>query len=182
MKRPLRLRFSRLRLSALTLLDLGLAVLSALGIQDGRLWLMVPAYFLLAFSACLMLLLCREWFLPSYIELARDRLSLRWNNWRLEGQRLHAELSSSRPRTLILTIGDPVVGLDPVGPLHLAARYAARPLLSLLLPPPLAHLYFLDSAKLRNIIAPDGGPAVLRFPAWLLGKRRIKYVLEKSMV
>jgi hypothetical protein len=46
-----RLRFSRLRLLALTGLDLGLVALSALGLQDGRLWLKVPSLLLLALSA-----------------------------------------------------------------------------------------------------------------------------------
>jgi len=176
-----RLSFSRLRLIFLTVFNLGLVALSALGIQDGRLWLAAPSYALLVFSACLMLLLCREWFSPSYIEMAQDQIFLRWNNWRLEGQRLQAHLTPARPRRLILAIGQPALGLDPVGPLHLTAMLAVMPLLRLFLPPHLAKLYFLNSAELSKLLCPDGGPAVVSFPAWLFGRRRIGNVMEKSL-
>jgi hypothetical protein len=176
-----RLRFSRLRLLALTGLDLGLVALSTLGLQDGRLWLKALSLLLLALSASALLLLCREWFSPSYVEFGGETLAVKWNNWRLAGSRLRAELIRSRPRSLELEVGSPSVSLDPVGPLHLSAMFAVWPLLASFLPPHLARMYFLDSRRLSDLLGPGGGPAVVRFPVFLFGRRRIRHALEKDL-
>lgn len=181
MRSSVRLRFPRLMLLAMTLLDLALVAMSTLGIQDGRPWLTVPSFLLLAFSASALLLICREWFSPSYIELDKETMEIKWNNWRVSGRRLKAELSGSRPRALELEVGGPVFSLDPVGPLHLSAMFLVWPLLAAFLPPHLSRMYFLDSRTLSNLLAPGGGPAVIRFPALLFGRRRIRHALEKDL-
>lgn len=176
-----RLRFPLLGLLALTGLDLGLIALSTLGLQDGRPWLIVLSLMLLALSSSALLLLCREWFSPSYIEFDKEMVSIKWNNWRLAGRRLKTELSSSRPRTLELEVGDPAFHLDPVGPLHLASMLLVKPMLSAILPPYLANIYYLDSKKLKAATCSHDGTAQLRFPIILLGKRRIRNAIEKSL-
>lgn len=181
MSRPPSLRFPRPALLGLTLLDLALVALSALGIQDGRMLSAVPSFLLLAFSAACLLLLCREWLSPSIIEISENSVSVKWNNWRLRGSRLGAELIRSRPRRLRLTVGDPAFSVEPVGPLHLAAMYVVFPWLSAFLPPYLARIYFLDARKLSRLMAPSGGPALISFPASLFGKRRIRNALEKDL-
>lgn len=181
MNSAVRLRFSRLRLLALTSLDLGLVALSALGLQDGRLWLRALSLLLLALSASALLLLCREWFSPSYVELGGETLAVKWNNWRLAGRRLRAGLTASRPRTLELEVGEPSVSLDPVGPLHLSAMFVVWPLLAAFLPPHLARMYFLDTRKFSALLGHSEGPAVVRFPAILFGTRRIRHALEKDL-
>ncbi len=181
MSPTVRLRFPRLTLLAMTLLDLALVSLSALGLQDGRLWLKFLSLLLLALSASVLLLLCREWFSPSYVVFCGETITVKWNNWRLSGRRLRAELTPARPRTLELEVGAPSVSLDPVGPLHLSAMFAVRPLLAAFLPPHLARMYFLDSRKISELLRPGGGPAVIRFPALLFGRRRIRHALEKAL-
>lgn len=178
---PTRLiRFPRLGLLALTALDLGLVALAALGIQDGRPLLAAPSYMLLALSAAALLLLCREWFSPSRVEMSPDSISIKWNNWRIRGARLAAEMTMDRPRSLVLSLGRPVFSVDPVGPLHLGAMHLAWPFLSLFLPRHLARLYFIDSRKLAELVGGPEGPAVVRFPACLFGKRRIRHVLAQK--
>ena len=177
----IRLGFSRLRLALLTALDLGLVSLAALGIQDGRALLAAPSFLLLAFSATALLLISREWFSPSYINIGKDALAVKWNNWRLGGARLGAALTKARPRSLELRVGGPVPSLDPVGPLHLAAMFLVLPLLRPFLPLHLARLYYLDSRTLMKILGADGGQAVVRFPAALFGARRIRHALEESL-
>lgn len=164
----------------MTFLDLALVALSALGVQDGRMLSAAPSFLLLAFSAACLLLLCREWFSPSVIEITEDSVSVKWNNWRLRGTRLGAELVRPRPRRLRLTVGDPVFSVDPVGPLHLAAMALIRPALSLFLPPHLSRAYFIDSRKLSGLLA-NGAAAAVEFPAAFFGLRRIKHAIERSL-
>jgi hypothetical protein len=171
------LGFSRLRLLFMTFFDLALVALSSVGIQSSSPLAVVFASLLLAVSVAALLLLCREWFSPSFIELDKDRISLKWNNWRLSGRRLRAEMG----RGLELEVGQPIFALDPVGPLHLAAMLAVMPLFFIFLPPYLARLYFLNSGELSKLLCPDGGPAAIRFPAWIFGKRRIRNALEKNL-
>ncbi|GEM_PF-6045097 len=173
--------FPRLRLTVMTLLVMALVSLAALGIQEGRALLAAPSWALLLASAAFMLLLCREWFSPSRIELTRDTVSVKWNNWRVRGARLGGELSRARPRLLKLTVGDPAFSVDPVGPLHLAAMLLAGPLLSPFLPRHLSRLYFTDSRRLSGLLGGPGPRVEVAFPAFIFGIRRIRNVLEKSL-
>jgi hypothetical protein len=176
------IRFSRLRLLALTALDLGLVALAALGIQDGRPLLAAPSYMLLVLSAAALLLLCREWFSPSRIEMSPDSISIKWNNWRIRGARLAAEMTKARPRSLVLSLGRPEYSVDPVGPLHLGAMLVIRPLLGLFLPRHLSRTYFIDSRRLSGLLGRGPGEeAVVAFPVCLFGKRRIRHALEKYL-
>lgn len=181
MRPAARLRFPRLLLLALTGLNLGLVAMSALGLQDGRLWIKALSLLLLAMSASALLLLCREWFSPSYIDIGREILAIKWNNWRLSGRRLRAELTRSKPRSLEMELGAPSVSLDPVGPLHLSAMFLVWPLLATFLPPHLARMYFLDSRRLSDLLGQVGDTAVIRFPVLLFGRRRIRHALEKDL-
>ncbi len=176
-----RLRFPRLLLLALTLADLGLVALSALGLQGVGLMIKILSLLLLALSASALLLLCREWFSPSYVEFGNQILTVKWNNWRLSGRRRRVELTPRKPKSLELELVEPSIVLYPVGPLHLSAMFLVRPLLSLLLPPYLAKIYFLDSRKLWELLATGRDSASVRFPACLWGTRRIKNVLKKSL-
>lgn len=128
--------------------------------------------FLLLFFAFSLAMLFRELIVPSWIEKDGNDLVVRWNNWRLKGTLVAAELSDKR--TLALTMKDAKLALTPVGPMMGLAGMALKPLLGLFLPGFLAQSYYFKKESLLKKIRSGENHYKLVFPVFLLGKRKVK--------
>jgi hypothetical protein len=134
--------------------------------------LIVLGAFLLLFLAFSLAMLFRELIVPSWIEKNDNVIVVRWNNWRLDGTLAGAGFEGKRK--LSLTIDDIKITITPVGPLMGLAGLALKPLLGLFLPAFLAQSYYFKKESLLKNIRIDEQNCKLVFPAFLLGKRKVK--------
>jgi len=166
------IRFSRWLWAVFFLLDL-LAILAlSFVITLNILPLVIFGSVLLLFSAFVLAMLFRESIAPSGLEKSGDQVIVRWNNWKLEGRLLSAGFQGKHK--LLLEIGDAGLVLTPVGPMMGLAGLALKPLLGLFLPGFLAQSYYFKKETLLKKIRSGDNHYTLVFPAFPLGKRKVK--------
>jgi len=182
-KHPNRLRFSRSLLLGITLLDLALIFLSVLLIQGHRGLVVGTGYAVAVLSVVSFLPVAREWLSPSHLELAGDGAELKWNNWRLTGTVVSADLPAKKARRLVLALSDIAVVIDPVGPLFLLASLILYPVLRPLPPAWWAPLYVISKKQLSGMLgASVGGALTISLPTIIFGRRRLHRALKNNVV
>lgn len=167
-----RLRLSRLVWTLAILADIALILAASFLITMGPLLSTVLGALLLFSLAFALAMLFREAIAPSWIERDDSTLTVRWNNWRLEGTLVAAELLDKR--RLAIRLKDTRLALTPVGPLMGLASLALRPALGLFLPGFLAQSYYFNKEPLLKNIRTGEENYQLIFPAFLLGGRKVK--------
>jgi hypothetical protein len=167
-----RIGLSRLVWALAFLSDVALILAASFLITLGPLLATVLGALLLFILALALAMPFREAIVPSWIERNDYTLAVRWNNWRMEGELVSAELLDKRQ--LALALKDVKLVLTPVGPLIGLASLALRPALGLFLPGWLAQSYYFSKGALLKSLRTEDGYYQLEFPAFLLGKRKVK--------
>lgn len=181
MKHPHRLSFPRLLLLAITLLDLALIFLSVVLIQGQQALSIGIGYALAALSVVSLLPAAREWLSPSHLELTGDGAELKWNNWRLAGRVVRADLPARKARALALELSGCEIHVDPVGPLFLLASLVLYPVLRPVTPAWWTPLYVISKRQLSGMLGLSSeGPLTIAFPTLVFGKRRLRRVIENA--
>jgi hypothetical protein len=181
MTRPNRLYFPRLILAADTLFVLSLTMLAVVLIQLTP-GLLCGSGYALGVLAVLALLPCaREWLSPSYLEVAGNGAEIKWNNWRLTGSVVSADLPAKQARRLVLKLSGAKLLIDPVGPLFLLSSWLVYPVIDHFVPSWWAPLYPVSRKQLASMlgIAPDGS-LTLSFPVRTFGKRSLRRVIDNA--
>jgi hypothetical protein len=172
MKDPARIAFSRRIWWLLFLLALAAVVGLSFLINLRSAWLTAAGSVLLLSAAFFLAMLFRELLVPSWLERRGGILTIRWNNWWLSGKEAEAGLSGRHRLRLVLE--DPRLTLTPVGPLMGLSGMALKPLLAVFLPAFLAQSYYFRREALLSKISTGDHRYTLVFPAFLLGKRKVK--------
>jgi len=169
------IKYSRLILICLTLLDAGFILLSGFIMQSPVLAIKLLGIVVLFAATMGAALISREWVRPSQVQVQGDEMILQWNNWELRGRLAEKQLTEQKPKILRLRVQDYKIILYPVGPMFILAGLLAGPVRRRL-PRLLDRTYYYNRDKLASQLNP--GPAtnevILEIPAILLGKRKIK--------
>lgn len=167
-----RIGLSRLVWALAFLSDLALILAASFLITLGPLLATVMGALLLFSLALALAMLFREAIVPSWIEREGTSLTVRWNNWRLEGTLVSAVLLEKR--RLAIGLRDASLVLTPVGPLMGLASLALKPVLGLFLPGWMAQSYYFSKESLLMSLRTEDGKYQLTFPGFLLGKRKVR--------
>lgn len=167
-----RIRSSRLIWALAFLVEMTLILAASYIITRDLLPLIILGSVLLLLLAFSLAMLFREAIVPSWIEKNGSSVTVRWNNWRLDGALAGAWFEGKRK--LSLTIDDIKMTITPVGPMMGLAGLALKPLLGLFLPDYLAQSYYFKKESLLKKIRSGENHYKLVFPTFLLGKRKVK--------
>ncbi|MCU0607583.1 MAG: hypothetical protein MUF78_09250, partial [Candidatus Edwardsbacteria bacterium] len=123
----------------------------------------------------------REWLSPSHLEIVGNEAELKWNNWRLTGTVVSADLPAKKARRLALKLSGAKLLIDPVGPLFLLSSWLVYPVMRCFVPSWWAPLYPVGKTQLASMlgVAADGS-LTLSFPARTFGKRNLRRVIDNA--
>jgi hypothetical protein len=169
------IKYSRLILICLTLLDAGFILLSGFIMQSPVLLIKLLGIVILFAATMGAALISREWVRPSQVRVEDDQVIVQWNNWELRGRLAERLLTEQKPKMLRLTVQEYKIILYPVGPMFILAGLLAEPVRHRL-PRLLDKTFYYKRDKLAVQLSsgPDIAEAVLEIPLILLGKRKVK--------
>jgi hypothetical protein len=168
-------KYSRIILTGLTLLDAGFILLSGFIMQSPVLLIKLLGIVVLFAATMGAALISREWVRPSQVRVEDDQVIVQWNNWELRGRLAERLLTEQKPKRLRLKVLDYKIILYPVGPMFILAGLLAEPIRQRL-PRLLDKTFFYKRDKLVSQLSPIPGTAdvLLDIPVILLGKRKVK--------
>lgn len=168
-------KYSRVWLLALTLLDLVCILLSGFIMQSPLLAIKLLGILVLFAATMGAALISREWVIPSRIQRQDDDVIIQWNNWELQGRLTEKQTFGQRPKCIRIKVSGHKITLYPVGPMFILAGLMIDPLRRRL-PHLLNRTYFYSREKLELQLTkdPETSDAVLDIPLILLGKRKVK--------
>jgi hypothetical protein len=176
-----RLTFPRAILAGITLMVLGLIVVSGLLIQERQVLPRVTGYVLAVLSAISFLPVSREWVSPSYLELSGKTALVKWNNWRVSGNVAAMDFPAKKARRLVITLNQPRTLIDPVGPLFLLASFVLYPVMRSFVPSWWAPLYVINKMQLDAMLGVSpGGSLTVSFPTRIFGRRRMRSAVDNA--
>ncbi|MBI5806298.1 hypothetical protein HZA73_09655 [candidate division TA06 bacterium] len=169
------IKYSRLILICLTLLDAGFILLSGFIMQSPVLLIKLLGIVVLFAATMGAALISREWVRPSQVRVEDDQVIVQWNNWELRGRLAERSFSEQKPKMLRLKVLEYKITLYPVGPMFILAGLLAEPIRQRL-PRLLDKTFFYNRDKLVSQLSPIPGTAgvMLEIPVILLGKRKVK--------
>lgn len=169
------IKYSRLILICLTLLDAAFILLSGFIMQSPVLVIKLLGILILFSATMGAALISREWVVPSRIQHRDDDVTIQWNNWELRGRLTGKQLTGQRPKCLRLKVSDYKITLYPVGPMFILAGLLIDPLRRRL-PHLLERTYFYKQEQLTGQLVkdPETTEAMLDIPLILLGNRKVK--------
>jgi len=169
------IKYSRIILTGLTLLDAGFILLSGFIMQSPVLAVKLLGILILFAATLGAVLVSREWVRPSQIQLQDDEVIVQWNNWELRGRLTEKQITGQKPKRLRLKIQDYKIILYPVGPMFILAGLLADPVRHRL-PRLLDRTYFYNRDKLVLQLSsnPETTGVLLDVPVSLFGKRKVK--------
>ena len=169
------IRYSRLLLICLTLLDAGFILLSGFIMQSPVLAVKLLGIVVLFVATMGAILISREWVRPSQVRVEDDQVIVLWNNWELRGRLAERSLTEQKPKKLRLRVQEYKITLYPVGPMFILAGLLAEPIRQRL-PRLLDKTFFYKREKLVLQLSPslETTEAALEIPVILLGKRKVK--------
>ena len=169
------IKYSRIILTGLTLLDAGLILLSGFIMQSPVLAVKLLGIIVLFAATMGAALISREWVRPSQVQAQDDEVIVQWNNWELRGRVVEKQLIIQKPKRLRLKVQEYKIILYPVGPLFILAGLLAEPIRQRL-PRLLDKTFFYKREKLVLQLSPnlETTEAALDIPVILLGKRKVK--------
>jgi len=169
------IKYSRLILLCLTLLDAGFILLSGFIMQSPVLLIKLLGIGVLFAATMGAALISREWVRPSQVRVEDDQVIVQWNNWELRGRLAERLLTEQKPKRLRLRVLEYKITLYPVGPMFILAGLLAEPIRQRL-PRLLDKTFFYNRDKLISQFSSDPGTngVLLDIPIILLGKRKVK--------
>jgi hypothetical protein len=169
------LKYSRILLTGLTLLDAAFILISGFVMQSPVFAVKLLGIIFLFIATLGAALISREWVRPSQIQSRGDQVIIQWNNWELQGRLAGKEITGQKPKCLRLMVQEFKIILYPVGPMFILAGLLADPLRQRL-PRLLNKTFYYNRDQLASQISPvpDTVEAVLEIPLMLLGKRKVK--------
>ena len=169
------IKYSRLIMICLTLLDAGFILLSGFIMQSPALVIKLLGIVVLFAATMGAALISREWVRPSRIQLMADEVVVEWNNWELRGRLAEKQLMEQKPKCLRLRIHECKIILYPVGPMFILAGLLAEPVRHRL-PRLLDKTFYYKRAELISKLSPnpEATDVLLDIPVILLGKRKVK--------
>ncbi len=175
------LRFSRLLLSALTLLAAALLILGVVMLQQAQPAFQAAGIVILALAALSLLPVSREWISPSSIEIAHGGATIKWNNWQVTGAIGKIDLPAKNAQRLAISLVDIQTRIDPVGPLFLLASLVLGLLAGPLLPAWQASLYVTGRKQLDSRLGMAGDNTLaLSFPVFIFGRRNVRRAVASA--
>ncbi len=169
------IKYSRIILTGLTLMDAGFILLSGFIMQSPVLLIKLLGIIVLFAATMGAALISREWVRPSQVQLQDDEVIVQWNNWELRGRVTEKQITGQKPKCLRLKVTGHKIIVYPVGPMFILAGLLID-LLRKRLPRLLDRTFFYNRDKLASQLSsgPETAEFVLNIPVILFGKRKVK--------